>query len=341
MKKIIRLFDVDGVLIQHNAYKKCVAHTVEYVLDGKPKLNLNEIIKKSESKGIHDVWDITAIIIAFSLEKKYNELERFLEEENLGYDTFDKVIHFLKPSEKIIEQYLTNAREIENRAVSLFQQFLLGKEKFIQTYGLEPEIISNEPILEKEDKALITQESLERLTKQNDNYCIYTARPGLPPEGETLKYSPEAEIALNMTGMESYPLVSMGSMQWLAQQKGGNTVNFVKPYPHQLIAALFASVGDPIKDALLKSYNLCNGGKEPELVGRFLDSKVYIFEDTPSGLDPIRVINNIFSKQEVHTEFVPVGISQQKGPKYDGLTKICGENVFPDINKAIEFTCKK
>jgi len=340
----IRLFDIDGVLIEDNAYSICIVDTVNHLL-GENDIDIKGIISRLNTK-MYDVWDQTCIISAFALERKLDLIDDLLENgKNLDKSPFPSAIDILNPSEEVAKEYLSNHKKIKNKAVSLFQQRLLGEKMFKKVYGegIDIEILRDLPLLKEKDVPLISKESVNRLARKGSLVCVYTARPGLPPDGENeFGYSPEAEIAKDMVGMPQYPLVSFGSMEWLqAKRKVKNICDLVKPESPQLMAAIFAAFGNEIKKSLIYSYSVCNKkGDVPLNIPSNIT--VYIFEDSPGGLKPIDKISKILSVRSIDAKFIPIGIvaKGEESDKYRSLKEICGKNLFRDVNAALDYTFK-
>jgi hypothetical protein len=231
----------------------------------------------------------------------------------------------------------------ESYGTRLFQNIILGSDQFAKTYGLESEIDGNS-LLEKEDRVVISRESVKTLLllnqKSDFRAGVYTARPSLPPidKEATVGFSPEAEVAARMSGLDSLPLVAMGMMDWLAREHNDRPEELVKPNATQALAALLAAVG---RRSDSNTLNLAyqfereerKGTKFSSLSGRRI--RAYVFEDTISGVKPALKMASDLQTNGYDVSLKALGIATDKY-KLAALSEVCVKQ-FPNVNEAILF----
>jgi len=231
----------------------------------------------------------------------------------------------------------------ESYGTKLFQNIILGSDQFAKTYGLKSEYDGNS-LLEKEDRVAISRESVNRLLSlnQNDDFRagVYTARPSLPPvdKDASVGFSPEAEVAVRMSGLDSLPLVAMGMMDWLAQQHGDRAEELVKPNTTQALAALLAAVGRRSDSITLNlAYQIDREQRTDFTLPGLLDRKVqvYLFEDTISGVKPAIKMASTLQSKGYDLSVKALGIATDEH-KLSALSEVCFKQ-FANVNEAISF----
>ncbi len=247
----------------------------------------------------------------------------------------------------LLKRFLTGTRSVySSYGTRLFQDIILGSDDFERTYKLGSED-KGLGLLRTEDKTLINQQTVDELLELNQQpLCaigVYTARPSLPPkraEVSALGYSPEAEIALESAGMQSFPLIGMGMMEWLGKQHSERTEDLTKPNSTQALAALINTItnGDDVV-ALQDAYAIDKQAKDPEKTPlRSIKDKqtiVYVFEDTISGIVPLLKTAQMLRSAGYKIQIEPLGIATDPNKKA-ALQKHC-LHVFADVNQAFEF----
>lgn len=247
---------------------------------------------------------------------------------------------------KLIRKFLIGTRSAYSSfGTRLFQNIILGNEVFERTYGL-PSDYDGQGLLQQEDKTLISNNTVAQLLQQNKQndvaVGIYTARPSLPPKDAALPplgYSPEAEIALQNAGMQSLPLIAMGMMEWLAKERNERTEDLTKPNRTQALAALINTInGGHDVEALQQAYEIDKQNlpaAETDLSAlKDQKTKIYVFEDTISGIVPMLAVADLLRKQNFDIEVDALGIAHDD-KKIVALKKHCSQ-VFPDVNQAFD-----
>jgi hypothetical protein len=107
-----------------------------------------------------------------------------------------------------------------------FQHLVIGSQGVRQTYGVDPDFESA-AYLQEYDRPLLATDVRTRLRKAVEakavRIALYTARPSLPPADANVTadgYSPEAEMARSLVGLDDYPLIGLGRVRWLAERAG-------------------------------------------------------------------------------------------------------------------------
>jgi hypothetical protein len=247
---------------------------------------------------------------------------------------------------------LEKTRDINiSLTTQVFQNFVLGSDIFSATY--QREIIVDCPSgLKSYDKKIISETNQHWLGNKllSDQICaaFYTARPSYPPLGIEADgiYAPEAEIAKEIIGIESIPLIAFGRVSYVAGLCGLSPDAFLKPSPYQALAAIGAAL---MKDewaglsfALEIMRELGEIEVQPENRSKdrhfdILPSEslcLYIFEDSPTGLRAGKRAAELLKRSGVNIDLHLIGITDHKA-KRKALTSE-GAVIFEDINIALE-----
>lgn len=388
---IVLLFDVDGVLVDPRAYKIGIIRTIEVlcaeigIADASNLVPSSSEIAYMESRGIHDVWDISNIMFSLLLDSAYQSLfntskhalsakdtsSKLQEIKHAGprvirpdYNKFadqitakdghppDHALQMLGAKLKddtcnewgsLLQDFLKGTRSVyESYGTRLFQNIILGSSEFETTYELRSHY-DGPSLLKKEDRVLLHKQLAEKLLalqKSNAlNIAVYTARPSHPPPdaGHIKGYSPEAEMAAEAAGLQSLPLVGMGMMEWLAAQHGERTEDLTKPNTTHSISALLAALSRDNSSAILNlAYEI-----DKHTLNKSLDAiqadqiRIYVFEDTISGIKPMKLMGNKLSTNGREITVIPLGIAEDVA-KVSALKESC-HTVFPNINEAVSF----
>ncbi len=190
----------------------------------------------------------------------------------------------------ILDELLTDTHNFYSAPITrYFQHLVIGSEGIAQTYNIAP-YFETRPYLLEYDVAELASDAAAQLRDAAAAGriwpVIYTARPSLPPNGAAIAargYSPEAELAQQLVGLEAWPLIGLGQLQWLAARRGGQMAQMVKPSPVQALAAIGAAVG-PETAALEAAWNFYRTGELQKPLAGLGPTTVHIFEDTLGGM---------------------------------------------------------
>lgn len=248
----------------------------------------------------------------------------------------------------VLRELFTNTRRPDSsRTTHVFQTYVLGDEVFTEAMGLPAEV-QTESLLARHDRPLLAPEIRDRLLVMRDEGLLrmaaYTARPSLPL-GESAErlvvFTPEAEMALNLVGLETIPVMGSGQMGEAAWKLGEREDRLTKPAPyHALAAAVAAWTGNRLS-ALTWIQQVFNyferGGTLPTLdtgAGSLpAQLELHVFEDSPSGLSGGKEAARMLSKLGVDVQVKLWGVSPHP-EKAEALARV-GAQVFADVNQAL------
>ena len=326
MKRII-LLDIDGVLVQPGGYRAALRATVkrfigEYVIEEDAPVSM-------EKRGISSEWDMSPLIIAAYWEDVLSrqpmenlsddpvlageqiQRQRKVEEpKHLAIPAFDLMDGqypvdaayaagcFASIPSELRKNLMTESRDVyKSHTFRTFQHFTLGSETFESTYQLSAEFDAESSLLAV-DRSNISDEIRGRLNHPDHHLAAFTARPSGIPVGineSSLGYAPEAELALDLVGMNDIPLMAFGKLEYIAAQHGLMPSTLVKPSPFQALAATLAAWTRDELSALHAAYDWHRAGK---LNGKFAelpkDFELIVVEDTMGGIRSVRTAGEIF-----------------------------------------------
>jgi len=241
----------------------------------------------------------------------------------------------------ILDELLGDTHAFDRAPVTqYFQHLAIGSAGVERTYGVTSQF-EMRPYLLDYDVADLSSETAAQLRDATDAGriypVIYTARPSLPPNGSAAPangYSPEAELAQTLVGLEGWPLIGLGRLQWLAARCGGQTAQMVKPSPVQALAAIGAAVGPEVA-GLEAAWDFHTTG---DLCGPLADlgaTTVHIFEDTVGGMSGVRGAVEMLYAAGVDIRWQPYGITPATGAKAEAMAAQ-GIPTYRSVNDAVE-----
>ena len=247
----------------------------------------------------------------------------------------------------LLKELLENTRQpSRSQRTRVFQHFSLGSEIFNRTYRMPAEF-DTPSLLQANDRPLLPTQLHEELAErhQHDGLLIaaYTMRPSLPPRevsAALLGYAPEAEMALELVGMEQFPLIGYGRIRYLAEKTGKPAEGFMKPSPVQALAAIFAALSSDEAASLELAARLHTWGRVDDLARRIAASSlvIHVFEDSPGGIEAVRRAAQELSQNGVSIRTQAWGVASQPD-KLAALQAIQAE-VFPTTREAVEQALK-
>jgi hypothetical protein len=251
---------------------------------------------------------------------------------------------------QLLKGFLQSTRSVYGSFGTLvFQNIILGDAVFESTYQLQ-RACSSPSLIKTEDIVLLDAQmsaKILQLNKQQSIHAgIYTARPSLPPPDieERRGFSPEAEMAAEAAGLGELPLVGMGMMEWLASEHGERTEDLTKPNTTHSLSALIATLKADRSSRILElayAYNKEKNLESTEEISTLLKkvNHIFVFEDTISGIKPMRAMSSQLNDAGFAIQISPLGIARDAGKK-SALEPNC-EKVFDDINQALEYAFSK
>ncbi len=221
-----------------------------------------------------------------------------------------------------------------------FQHLVIGSDGIRDTYGVNP-TFKSPPYLRDYDIPLLNADARERLLAQagagNLRLALYTARPNLPPRGAEASqrgYSPEAEMARSLVGLDSWPLIGLGCLQWLAEQVGADVETLVKPSPVQALAAIGAAATGQEAASLQAAWSLHQNDILTFPLSDLGNTTVHVFEDSAGGLQAVSYAVERLNGAGTDVGYQFYGITPATGPKATMMNRMKAPT-YPDVNAAI------
>lgn len=347
MTKII-LLDIDGVLVQPAGYRAALRATVNHFIGSHFEVQ-EDLLTDLEKRGISSEWDMAPLIIAsywtwilarqpmqnppddVSLVAQHIR-DQFSSDVafNLSVPEFKLVGgqypaesafhagHFESIPLNLRKNLLGGTRSIQSsHTMRIFQHYTLGSKKFSETYHLPAEI-ETESFLLTHDRSNISDEIRSKLLQPGHHLAAFTARPSGPPcevPGSMIGYAPEAELALELVGLD-IPLIAFGKLEYLASQHALDPATLIKPSPFQALAATLAAWTGEEWPALQAANDwhenhVLNGAfnklpKEFELI---------VVEDTMGGIRSVQSAGEILQKAGFNVHIHAIGLTSGSSSK--------------------------
>lgn len=327
MTRII-LLDVDGVLVQPLGYRAALRATVQHFVGSDLEIEEN-VILDLEKRGIISEWDMAPLIIASywnsilvqqpiqNLPDDVSAAAREIQSQrkvdgSINVPVFDNVSGqypavtayeaglFSSISDKLRKNLLTETRNVyKSHTMRVFQHFTLGSNHFAETYNMQSDF-ETESLLLNYDRSNLDEDIRASLQRDGNKLVAFTARPSRPPREITISmfdYAPEAELALELVGLQDIPLIAFGKLEYIAAQHGLDPAKLVKPSPFQALAATLAAwTGDELS-ALEAICNWHNTGALNEDFSKLPKSfEMIVVEDTMGGIRSTQAAGEIFQK---------------------------------------------
>lgn len=326
--KRIALIDIDSVLIEPLGYRKAVVAVWDYItsLMQIPPLPLSaQTMADMEAVGITSEWDMLPILIAslwqtilaqtdsiplpadgevLSAARAFAKAPALPRITSISIPKIQPVPNqfpaetaweagsFPALPQALGDNLLRNSRDPYLSATTrLFQQYVLGSEKFQQTYRL-PANVQSPSFLALYDKPLIPDSIRNALLAAQQNgmldIAIITSRPSLPPDGivnDAGGYAPEAEIALESLGMANLALIGFGKLKYIGDLYQLKADQLIKPAAAHSLAAILALLMGDDKLALDTAINWAvkkNFSAFREILPQQME--IHLIEDTMGGV---------------------------------------------------------
>lgn len=368
--------DVDGVLVKPVAYRQATRSTITFfaeqmgvdpggfMVDDRnraPGRNMSHF----EAAGIPDPWDVSAIIVSLMKLKRVgidvpngNALEAFQMNSSPQSHPPEVILRWLMEQyqEQIpdvmedIAQTLSETRDpFRNEVTSIFQEYVLGKDTFEDTYGKPSQTGAEESLIRTRDQSLIDdngRKEINRISQKGGMVVIYTGRPGLPPYDAQREdadgYAPEAELAVEKSRVKPIGIVSMGSMEWLARETKTTVESLTKPNPTQALATILSALrGRTDVGVLMDAYEWGQIGKVPEEVKPFIGDEtnkleLVVVEDSPAGVRAFINARKILESKGVNVGLTGIGVHGASFEKHMAFMQLAREgDVEIDTNPSI------
>ncbi len=232
---------------------------------------------------------------------------------------------------------------LDSPTTRLFQHFSLGSRAFSLTYRV-PADLESPSLLEANDRPLISAGLRAELIRQVDRGQVFaaalTARPSLPPKEITdisAGYSPEAEMALKLLGLERMPLIAYGRLFYFAELEHTSPEQLLKPSPVQALAAVFAALTGQELASLQLAYTLHQmGEKEGPGPGSLPVAGplcMHVFEDASGGIRAGRAAAEVLNRAGLACRLEAWGVASS--PDKVQSLEMAGAKVLPNVNEAL------
>ncbi len=328
MKRYL-LLDIDGVLVRPLGYRAALRDSVATFAAWMGLADFQveeEVISDLEARGISSEFDMLPLLVGALLEAFLSStaIENVPQEVEEAAQSI-ATAHPSPPQKLVVPTFplqegcfpseaayrngvypslpdalrrnlLLNTRHVYRSATTrLFQQFVLGSQRFSEIYGLPAQVQAPSYLMEYDQPLLdaLSCARLEQAWQRGDCYVVaMTARPSLPPCGVapvSEPYPPEAEAALELIGLPDLPLIGLGKLEYVARQASLPVENLLKPSPAQALAALLVAGGKDelaaIESALARLAQRSPHFSFDSLPKQF---ELHVVEDTLGGIRSVR-----------------------------------------------------
>jgi len=347
MSAPVLLLDIDGTLIDDRGYRQAQVEAARHVCIswGLPTYTPDEQeINVLHACGYSNEWDSTAFNVGINLveaargNRNRPDFAAWARRTTAFPGRPHERARALLLSESPPHLHADIHRLLDNVSdprvsptTRLLYLFVLGSRRFEEHFGLEAELESPS-LLETMDVPIPDAQTRQIIRAHPAS--AYTSRPSLPPDDSRpgLYQTPESEIALAQLEMSELPLVGLGAMKWLADVKGGNTWDYVKPAPVQAITAMLCAIGAPLPDAALAAHAFATAG-DHEPVRMLNGRQVIIIEDNAGGVRGGLRAAAMLSDAGVRVRVTGIGVSRDQA-KRAALAEVC-DAIFDDVNAAL------
>jgi hypothetical protein len=228
----------------------------------------------------------------------------------------------------------------DSPGMQVFQNYVLGDEKYAAYYELPPRV-TGPGLLEALDEPLMNKAVSEKVLKARAAGAafpgIYTARPSLAPVeafGARRGYTPEAEIACQMVGLESLPVMGFGKLRWLAERLGRAGSQIVKPSPVHSMAAMAAARTGLELEAIKAAVAVERGGYLRYPLTACAGEDVHVFEDSTNSLAAVKKAVAELNRLGLRLTLTCHGIALPGSPKRETLATEA-DFIHADVNEGV------
>ncbi len=240
---------------------------------------------------------------------------------------------------RILDALVGHTHDFTAPVTRVFQHLAIGSQNIPATYGVAADLESD-AYLARFDRPLLSPDCRDRLLAfagRGVGLALYTARPSLPPPGAdepAIGYSPEAEMARELVGLEAAPLIALGRLRWLAERTGERSENLVKPSPVQALAAVGAAFSGQEAASLCAALALHLSGELSAPLSEVDGTVLHVFEDTPGGLQAVERTVHVLTFHGLRVSWKGYGIVPGTGAKAEAMRAL-GVPAFASINDAL------
>jgi hypothetical protein len=240
---------------------------------------------------------------------------------------------------------LEHTRDVVKSPVTrIFQQFVLGCENFQKAYDLTCQVENSSYLMEYDRPALEGSQRDDLLNywrKDQLDLAAYTIRPcflGSAEPEKILPYSPEAELALELNGLEGIPCMGYGQVYRAAELAGISPENIIKPSPVQALGAIGAAVFRIELEAIQEAINWINCG-DSSYFKRLPALDVYIFEDSAGSILGVKSACEMLVRLGIPVSLRACGIASSS-VKIAAL-QLAQAEIFSNVNSAVQMSLSR
>ena len=247
----------------------------------------------------------------------------------------------LAVAEPLLRQVLGQIYVIEESpAMQVFQNAVLGDGRYADYYELAPRV-AGAGLLEELDEPLMNRGITDRVLKARAAGGmfpgIYTARPSLAPLDAVdarRGYTPEAEIACQMVGLESLPVMGFGKLRWMAERFGRSGSQLVKPSPVHAMAAMAAARTGLEIESIKAAVAVERGGYLRYPLTACAGETVHVFEDSTNSLGAVKKAVAELNRLGLRLTLTCHGVAPEGSPKRATLATEA-DFVHADVNEGV------
>jgi len=318
----IAAFESAGVYSEWDSAAICAALLLQAAWQVDPRLRLPLTPTHQPSRPLDlPAPDFSAFARRLG-EPQLNELrplqraERLLLKQNHLSSASPSETSSFSPSngqERELVAILRNARAAQDSLTHCtFQELVLGSQEFTRLYQ-RPAYLDTASYLLQFDRPLLEEAQAAELqewsARPGNRLVIFTSRPSNPLPG--VFSTPEAELGAQRVSLQGVPLVGLGGLTWLAQQRGLPAQSLVKPSPVHVLAALGLGLEISLPVALQLAAGLALDDRPDESWRALSGARLSVFEDNIVGLQSAQAARDMLWKIGISLKLELYGISPQ------------------------------
>jgi len=217
----------------------------------------------------------------------------------------------------------------------LIQELNLGSERFEALYRLAPQL-QTESYLSTCDRPMLNPRERQALrawiARPKHAFAIFTNRPSSGPDGTS--GAPEAEIGLACAGLDGLPIVGMGDLGWLANQRGMEPHALLKPSPIHVLTAMQLALGAALPDALMDAARLALDGRLGLGWSALDGASVVAIEDASKGMRSAAAAAAALRRHGLDLRLTLLGIPDH--PEKARALRDAGARIVTGIHQALD-----
>jgi hypothetical protein len=179
-------------------------------------------------------------------------------------------------------------------------------------------------------------ELLDYWRKDSLDMAAYTVRPSLlgsPVPERILPYAPEADLALQINGLDAVPRMGYGQVYRAAELAGISPDLVIKPSPVQALGAIGAAVCRDELQAMLAAVNWIYRG-DSTYFERLPALDIHIFEDSGGSILGVKRASDRLNKIGVPVQFHAWGIANS--PVKIAALQSAQAEISSNVNDAVQ-----